>query len=462
MFTIDRWLKYLPGPIRGLVEEMAKGQSDTAKSQRGAFAAFLIRVASAAIAFLSQVLLARWIGAHEYGIFTYVWVWINVIGTLCAAGFATSVMRFIPEYASHHDFDHVRGYLRAGRAFSTLAGLVSTISGLLILYYFDDFVEDYYRIPFAIALLCVPAFALTDFQDGLGRAQGWLDLALIPPYIFRPVLLFVFIGGAVLIGWSRDAETAVISVVAATWITAAAQYLLQKKRMREAVPSGPRSYKIGFWLKVSLPVIALESFAMMMTNLDILILNYFVNPDQIAIYYAAVRTIALIAFVHFSVTAAVTSKFVPYYTKGDMDGLKAFFVETRKWTFLPSLIGAVILLALGKPLLWLFGPEFTASYPVMFVMVIGLLTRALAGPLQGLMIATGQQNGAALALGVAVVFNVALNFLLIPKFGLLGAGTATAISYCIESLLLYLQSKRLFSQSGHPIKVKEINGSAAE
>lgn len=451
----NKIVAFLPAPLRDKVEQVLNGSGDHGHSQRGALQAFAIRVISAAIAFLSQVLLARWIGAHEYGVFTYVWVWINIAGTLCAAGFATSVVRFLPEYQENGNHDHVRGFVRTGRAFSSGMALLTSLAGLFVLYFFKGIVDDYYLVPASIVLIALPAFALTDFQDGLGRSQGWIDLALVPPYIFRPFLLFTFIGAAVGVGWSKNAETAAYAAVAATWLTAVLQYLLQKKRMRKAVPAGPRAYKLGFWLKVSLPVIAIESFALMMTNMDILLLDLFVTPDQIAIYFAAARTIALIAFVHFSVTAAVTPKFATLYARGEIASIDSFLRETRKWTFYPSLAGGIGLLFLGKPILWLFGAEFMSGYPAMFALVVGLLARSLAGPLQGLMIATGQQNTAALAMGAAVALNVAFNLLLIPKFGLLGAAIATAISYTAESLLLFVISKRILTTPlSQPVPVK--------
>ena len=443
--TAKNLLKYLPEALRTRLEDILSGGGDHGHSQRGAMLAFAIRIASAAIAFFSQVLLARWIGAHEYGIFTYLWVWVNIVGTLCAAGFATSVVRFVPEYKETGDYALVRGFLRTGRVFSAGMGLLATIGGLAFLYVFDGVIADYYRVPAAIVVVALPAFALTDFQDGVGRSQGWIDLALVPPYIIRPFLLFSFIGGAVAIGWEKSAETAVYAAIGATWVTAVLQYLLQKKRMREAVPAGPRQYKFGFWLKVSLPVIAIESFAMLMTSMDILLLEFFVEPKQIAIYFATARTIALIAFVHFSVTAAVSPKFATLYANGNMQELRGFLRETRKWTFYPSLFGAVMLLALGKPILWLFGSEFMTGYPAMFALVIGLLARSFAGPLQGLMIATGQQNMAAMAMGSVVLVNIAFNLLLIPRYGLLGAAIATTIAFSIESLLLYVSVRRVLA-----------------
>ena len=44
--------------------------------QRLSGTVFLIRVASAVLAFGSQVLLARWMGSFEFGIYVYVWTWV--------------------------------------------------------------------------------------------------------------------------------------------------------------------------------------------------------------------------------------------------------------------------------------------------------------------------------------------------------------------------------------------------
>ena len=53
-------------------------RSDRSVAQRIAGAAFLIRVASAGIVYLGQVLLARWMGSFEFGIYVYVWTLVSV------------------------------------------------------------------------------------------------------------------------------------------------------------------------------------------------------------------------------------------------------------------------------------------------------------------------------------------------------------------------------------------------
>jgi len=460
--AINRLIAVLPGPLRRLAQELLQGDSDRSRSGRGAMTAFAIRVISAGIAFLSQILLARWVGVHEFGIYTYVWVIINVVGTLCALGLSTSAVRFIGEYRTRGEFALMRGFLRTGRSLSLGAGVVAAVMGLMILILARDGVEAYYRVPLGICLVALPAFALTDFHDGVGRAQGWIDLALGPPYIFRPLLLLMFVAAAVASGWPRDAETAVYGAVVATWLTAMGQYLLQKQRMLDRVPAGARHYRLGLWFKVSLPLLLLEGFTLMMTNLDILMLNLFVPPDDIGLYFAAARTISLVAFVHFAITAVAMPRFTALAVEGDAPGVRAVLAEMRLWTWWPSLAGVAGLLILGKPLLWMFGPEFTAGYPVMLVLSGGLLAMAAAGPVQGLLVVTGHQNATAAVLAATVVVNAGLNLALIPLWGLIGAGTATSLSLAFQALVLYVLARRATAGNIPLLASGKMHGAPAE
>src|SRR6185437_730814 len=82
--------------------------SDRSVTQRAAGAAFLIRVCSAALIYLSQVFYARWMGSHEFGIYVYVWTWVLMIGDMADLGLATSAQRFIPQYTGSKSLDLLR------------------------------------------------------------------------------------------------------------------------------------------------------------------------------------------------------------------------------------------------------------------------------------------------------------------------------------------------------------------
>jgi hypothetical protein len=79
------------------VRALLTDSSDASLAHRMAGAAFLIRVASAVLAYGSQVLFARWMGSSEFGIYVYVWTWVLLIGGIVDFGLASSAQRFIPQ-----------------------------------------------------------------------------------------------------------------------------------------------------------------------------------------------------------------------------------------------------------------------------------------------------------------------------------------------------------------------------
>ncbi|MFO0991350.1 MAG: lipopolysaccharide biosynthesis protein [Hyphomicrobiales bacterium] len=440
--------KLLPEPIGRLVDKLLKGEGERAQAGRGALAAFIIRIASAGIAFLSQVVLARWLGAFEFGVFSYAWIWVTVLGTLCTLGFAVSVVRCLPEYASRGEIARIRGFLAFGRGLCFGAGVLVMIAGAAILYFGPGLVGRDYALPLAIALICLPAFAVTDFQDGVGRSQGWMDLALVPPYVLRPLLLLAFVLAAGWIGDQHDATTAMLCAAVATWLVAGLQYLLQRRRFRPILGNGTREMLSRTWLWLSLSLLLLETLSLLLLNLDLILLNFFVSPDQLGIYFAATRTISLVAFIHFAVTAVAMPRFADLHAAGRSAEIGPLLSEMQRWCVLPSLIGAVILLLLGKPLLWLFGPGFTAAYPVMFILAIGYVIRAFGGPAQSLLMATGHHNRATGILMATVALSGALNLGLIPWLGITGAAIATTCALSFEAIASFLLARRLFPPRG--------------
>src|SRR5258708_3989462 len=105
--------------MRGRATDLVRGWltdgSDRSRAQRAAGTAFLILVVSAALAYIVQVVLARWMGSFEFGVYIYAWTWVLMVGGLVDLGLASSAQRFIPEYAGKKQFDLLRGFLSGSR-----------------------------------------------------------------------------------------------------------------------------------------------------------------------------------------------------------------------------------------------------------------------------------------------------------------------------------------------------------
>lgn len=428
--------------LRGRLSGAFAADNPYSVAQRMAGAAFLIRVASAAIAYVSQVAMARWMGGHEFGVYVYVWVWVLLIGHLSNLGLASAAQRFLPAYAETKDLAGYRGFLRGARVMGLVQGTTMMVIGLLLLWRFGHLVSSLTLIPLVLACLCLPLYVLTDIQDGIARANNWTDLALGPPYLVRPILILLAMAGAHFAGFPDTATTAMAAAVFATWTASIVQYVLLRRRLLARMESGPRRVEPMAWLVVSLPIFLVEGFYFALTYVDIILLKQFRSTEEVAIYWAAVKTLALVAFISFSVGAASAHQFSAYHASGDREKLSELLARTIRWTFFPSLAATALVLAMGVPFLSLFGPNFIAGYPAMFIMAIGLLARASVGPMERLLAMSGHQRMCAAVYAVVFTVAVGLGVLLIPAHGMIGAATATAAALVVESLLLMIVTKR--------------------
>jgi O-antigen/teichoic acid export membrane protein len=418
------------------------GDAEHLLVQRLAGTVFVIRVASAALAFGSQVLLARWMGSFEFGIYVYVWTWVLLIGQMIEFGLGTAAQRFIPEYRDRGMIDHLRGFIRGSRwlAFGVALCVSAIAAGLVSL--LAPWLDDYLLIPLYLACVALPAYAIAHIQDGIARSYDWMGLAMVPTYIARQILLTLLMAIAYVAHLPMTAETAMVVAGVSFWLPTLVQLWMVDRRLAARIEPGPRRYEFGLWIKTALPIFMVEGFYALLTYTDVLVLQLFRPPDEVAVYYAATKTLALIAFIHYSIAATTAHRFSSYDVAGDRAGLAAFLARTIKWTFWPSLAATVLLLAFGRPILWLFGAEFTSGYHLLFILAFGLLARAAIGPIERLLNMLGEQRVCALVHAGAFVVNLALCFILIPLFGVAGAAIATAIALIFESVWLFVVTKR--------------------
>ena len=417
------------------VRAVMAGADERSHTQRNAVVAFAVRCISAALLYASQIALARWMGSEQYGIYVFVWTCVLLAGGLAHLGLNLGIIRLIPLHRQRGEIDTLRGLILGGRLFALAAGTSVATLGALGLALLGPHISAAYQTAAYLALVCVPLYAMTDIQDGIGRANGWMDTALIPPYVVRPLLILLGMAIAHGLGLPMVATTAAGVAIVATWATGIGQALWINRRANATYGRGPKTYAPRVWLASSLPLLAISGCEILLQNVDILVLSRFMTPTDVAIYFAAGKTMSLIMFVHFAVGSAMANKFASFKARGDAQGLQASVADAVNWTFWPSLAAAIVILILGQPLLSLFGPQYAAGYPVMAILVVGFLSRSAMGPAEFLLNMQGEQARCAAVMVAAATLDIVLNIVLVPKFGITGAALATAAALMTAAAL---------------------------
>ena len=428
-------------PPMGLVARLRSlltgGPNEASVTRRLAGTIFAIRVVSAALAYLAQILLARWMGGAEYGTYVYVWTWVLLLGSVMDFGIATSAQKIIPEYRARDEQALLRGFLTGSRWMAFLVSALVSLALAGLVKVLSPWIDRDAILPLYVGCVTLPAFVVANTQDGIARSHDWMQLALMPQFIVRQGLIIALTAVAFVLGIQLGASAAMLASAAAVWVAMSGQMLVLNRRLDAHVAPGPKAYDVRGWLAVSLPILLVEGFYLLLSYTDVLVLQQFRPSEEVGVYYAVIKTLALVSFIHYAMSATTAHRFAAYNAAGDRERLSAYVAHAIKWTFWPSLAATALLLSFGKPLLWLFGPRFVDGYEIMFIAAIGLVGRAAIGPVERLLNMLGHQNVCAAAYALAFVMNVVLCVLLVPRFGGHGAAAATSISLVFETVLLF-------------------------
>jgi O-antigen/teichoic acid export membrane protein len=78
---------------------------------------------------------------------------------------------------------------------------------------------------------------------------------------------------------------------------------------------------------------------------------------------------------------------------------------------------------------WLYGEPFRAAITPTYVLLLGLSGSAVSGVITAFLYGDGRPGLNSLAMGAGLVITIALDLLLIPRFGVLGAALASSVAY---------------------------------
>jgi O-antigen/teichoic acid export membrane protein len=399
---------------------------------------FAIRLAGAGLAYASMIFLARWLGSYNFGIYVYVFVIVTLLGLALSFGFNSSALRFISSYVAQNKRQRLSGFLKRSYGIVLSLSLLGTLLSAGLVLVFRNIIEPYYFVPLLVGLICVPVWTLLNQFEATARALGWVNIAYVPGYILRPLLLIGLVGGLVYFGGKADAVGALWAIIGACAIAALTQGLLVYAGLRQHLADVKPAFHTRHWFTISLSFLMIDGLRMLLDNTDVLLIGRLLDPHAVAVYFAVIRTAGLVAFVSFSVIALAVPKFAAVHSTGTRQELQDLVSDVIRLMFWPSLLLASALAFLGPFLLSLFGADFEIGYPTMLVVLTGLVLRAATGPVEYLLIMTGHHWDTMRVYALAAVANIGLNLLLIPAFGILGAAIATYTAMLGGNLCLYL------------------------
>ncbi len=429
-------------------------EGDFATVLRGAELVVVIRVLASAVGFASVVLLARWMGPSQYGLYSFAIAAMALLAYPATLGLHGAAVRFMAQYAATDDWQHVVGFIKASSWLAFGCGaLVATlaIGGVLV---FKSYFDPAYVAPTMVALAGIPIVALTVVRSEAIRGLGWLALAWGPLQLGQPLFLLMVI--AVILVFSATQLTATMAVGASIVAYAAnliAQWCVLHARLgaRTRVES---KIQLRPWLSVAMSFLWISLANIIFVQAGVIVVGIFLKPHDVAIYSAAAATAGFVALPTYAAAALGAPKFAALHAHHRHIELQALYTNIIRLMFWPSLAIALAYVAFGAMVLRLFGPGFEHGYPVLVILSCGQLASAVVGPVANLLNMTGHHVMTARVQTTSAISAVASGLAATWMWG--SAGTALAFAAAMmlgNAWLTILAVRRLDIHPSLPVKL---------
>ena len=398
---------------------------------------FGCRVTGAVLTFVVQLLLARFMGATELGIYVLAFSWLILISTLSSVGYSEATIRFVGHYLAHSDHSRLHGYVRRGQQINAAASVSFAGLGLLLIMVFRGWIADDQIMPFTIAMLCIPFYSFIRLYSSYAHALSRFALTYLPGSVLRPAL---FLGAVVLAWWAGfdlSAERAMGIHGALIVFIAVVQVTFFFRGPTLTLLSNIPQFETITWLRTAAPLLMITLFTQYFPELTIILISPNLSPGEVGVFYISYRTALLIAFGFFAVNSVMMPAASRLYSKGDIEGLQGLVSRTTLLKFGPSLCAVIVVILFGREILSIFGEGFDTGYEAFVILTLAQLLISAVGPVDMLLRITGNQDRCLLPFGVSLVLAVLLNLVLVPLFGIVGAAAAVFIVVAFWSSWLH-------------------------
>jgi O-antigen/teichoic acid export membrane protein len=179
---------------------------------------------------------------------------------------------------------------------------------------------------------------------------------------------------------------------------------------------------------------------MAIQRMDIILIAALRSPTEAAIYTAATRFVALGQFSTQAIQQVLVPKFTALLANQQHESLKDVYRISAAWSMAVTWPMYMVVFFAPVAYLGLFGREYVDhGVSVVMLMAIAMLFAVATGSCDTLLLMSGRS---ALSLGnslTALLIDIGLCLLLIPRMGITGAALAWAIAVSVRCLLALLQ-----------------------
>ncbi|MGA7669526.1 MAG: flippase [Nitrolancea sp.] len=390
-------------------------------------------VINRATTFALYALVARSLGAYEFGQLSLALTLFYTFQILAVAGLKTLITREVAKHRERTDEMLVNGTM------VVLATAVASIGAQVFFVWAMRYSMDTARVVLLLSLGLLP-YALTAIYEAV--FQGWermrlIAIANIPVNVIKIALAFAVLhfGSSLTTIVLLLVGSYAVIVVIELWLTL--RYIL--------VPRLRLSLSVMFWmLRSTITFLGIDGIIAITGSLNVILLSKMRNETEVGLYNAGTQLMVPVALIYTSIVLSVFPVMCRRY-EPTLQGIKRIgerVIELMLGVALPTSVGLFLLSSTAITVLYGHGLERAAAG--MQIMVWGLILSAMTSILGQVLVASLRERVTLRIVVVDLVVSVVAGVVLIRQFGYMGAAATALITRGVDLLLHYRPVANLF------------------
>ena len=404
---------------------------------KGSSVVFLGMLIGKLLHFPTSILLARYFGASDYGLFSIAIALSSVVASISVLGMGMGITRFLPYYKQRNALGELKATLRFGAKTILLCSLCCAT---VLFFNASWLAEKVFKNPdlailIRIASVSIPVVALLQFIKGIFRGLKKLHYILYCKDITRPILQFILLLSIALAGLSVS-YAVLAHVVVSFLVLGLAFWILARDtiftKLQEVEPK--RNVRDFILHSYPLAITTLVRFAR--HRFDLLVIGFFLNAADAGIYNIAITLALLLTLPLTGINRILLPVASELFSKGAQEELANTYKTMSRWGLTVILPIYILIMFFSEEFIQFFyGPEYVSAANALRIAALGVTANVSLGSFGEYLQALGKSKVVMSIAVIGSVLNIGCLLLLVPVYGINGAALSFAVSLIVMNLI---------------------------
>jgi O-antigen/teichoic acid export membrane protein len=421
-----------------LLGNFFKSEGDRKKLVTLVLPSFAIQSSAILIGLIINFIMARGLGAGQYGIFTFSFSVIFPLINFVSFGFGVLMVREMPHLLAHNSPGLLKGlYNWSIKLIIPFCLLLTGLVAGIVCYILP---HDVYTKPILIASAVIPFYGLMNYYSASLKGLHKIILSQVADNLIRPITFLLIMVWLFYCSQHFNAISAIaVNVFAfAAGMLYSAIMFHKSLKLEHVTPE----YDTKKWWKGLGSLSILNGILSLDSRLDLIMIGVITNASQVGVFSIA-HKIAITLYFFLSVMNTIIAPSIARMNSlNDKSGLQKMITKTVRNVMIFSLPTGIIFIVFSKWIMSYFGPEFAGGQMALIILCVAQLFSISCGPAGVVSVMTGHERFNSIATIISMSITVVLNLILTPRIGITGSAIAAGVGIVAWNIYMVSMVKK--------------------